>query len=51
MSDIRQHTSAYVGRGVFEALAETRKTDATVFICDFECGFTGSFEQVSAHVS
>ena len=37
-------------RGVFLALAETRKTDATVFSCEYECGFTGGFEQVSAHV-
>ena len=37
-------------RGVFQALAETKKTDATVFRCDYECGFTGGFEQVSAHV-
>ncbi len=30
---------------------ETSATDVTVFSCEYYCGFTGGFEQVSAHES
>ena len=32
-----------------QQMGETRKSDATAFRCEYDCGFTGGFEQVSAH--
>jgi hypothetical protein len=34
-----------------QQMGETRKTDATAFSCKYDCGFTGGFEQFSAHES
>jgi hypothetical protein len=32
-------------------VGETRKAEETVFSCEYDCGFTGSFEKVSEHES
>ena len=34
-----------------QQMGETRKTDETAFSCKYDCGFTGGFEQISAHES